>query len=195
MSFLDWPFERDRSPRESDRRWRRVAVELIELFAAAFPGITYRLVWDSPIINAQAWRLGEARNVYLYGGLVRHPKIGKEGLALSLAHETGHHLGGEPRDPDMTWMTWQGQADYWAARTGMPTVFGASARRFTLRGARQIGALERQLFGGSDEPVSELEPAIRLAILRAALRGEEFPACANDKHALLCILRIPSVGP
>ena len=55
-----------------------------------------------------------------------------------IAHETGHHLGGLPRDPEMRWMTWQGQADYWAARTAMPLVFGSEAHDTTLRGARQI---------------------------------------------------------
>jgi hypothetical protein len=34
-----------------------------------------------------------------------HWKANIELCAVALAHETGHHLGGEPRDPDMTWMT------------------------------------------------------------------------------------------
>jgi len=103
MSFFDGPIENCRPSRLGYTRRRNIASCLVELFARTFPQVSYRLVWESRHINAQAWRLGEARNVSLYGGLVRHPVITRAGLAVALAHETGHHLGGEPRDPDMTW--------------------------------------------------------------------------------------------
>jgi hypothetical protein len=177
MSFLDWPLEQDREPQRKDARRRRVAEATIELFSKAFVQINYQLVWSSRIINAQAWRLGEAQNVYLYGGLVRHRKIALAGLALTLAHETGHHLGGQPRDPVMTWMTWQGQADYWAANVGMPTVFGSDARDLTLRGARQISALQKEVVA-QDEHQVELSPRVRCAIYRAGLRHDGLPRCA-----------------
>jgi hypothetical protein len=185
MSFLDWPIENCRPSRLDYTRRRNTASRLIELFARTFPQVSYRLVWESPHINAQAWRLGEARNVYLYGGLVRHPVVTRAGLAVALAHETGHHLGGEPRDPDMTWMTWQGQADYWAANTGMPMVFGDAAKRLTLRGALQIRNLERQLANDSNEWTSDLSPATRLKIINAGLHGEDLPTCATDELAKL----------
>ena len=138
------------------------------------------------MINAQAWRLGEARNVSLYGGLVRHPAITQAGLAVALAHETGHHLGGQPRDPDMKWMTWQGQADYWAARTGMPQVFGTAAKALTLRGALQINNLERQLARETDDCATEISLEIRLKIFRAGLQGKSMPTCATEEFAKLC---------
>jgi hypothetical protein len=185
MSFIDWPIENCRTSRLGYIRRRNAASFLIELFARTFPQVSYRLVWESPHINAQAWRLGEARNVYLYGGLVRHPVITRTGLAVALAHETGHHLGGEPRDPDMTWMTWQGQADYWAAKTGMPAVFGDDAKRLTLRGASQIRNLERQLSKDSNEWTSDLSLATRLKIINAGLRGEAMPTCAKEELAKL----------
>jgi len=179
MSFLDWPLEQHRAPQRNDARRKRVADEVIERFSKAFPGVTYRLLWNSRIINAQAWRLGEARNVYLYGGLVRHRKITVAGLALTLAHETGHHLGGKPRDPVMTWMTWQGQADYWAASIGMPSVFGSHARALTVRGAKQIGAVQREFAAAHDEHGIELPPAIRWAIYHAGLRHQGLPSSAQ----------------
>jgi hypothetical protein len=184
MSFLDWPREPSRPNRVSNRLRQRVATELITVFSVAFPTVTYSLIWDSMLINAQAWRLGMTRNVFLYGGLVRHPLIKRAGLALALAHETGHHLGGEPRDVDLKWMTWQGQADYWAARVGMPAVFGADAPTLTLQGARQIGLLERQLSANPDAIISDLPHAIRLQIYTAALHGEELPACAKEAYRL-----------
>jgi hypothetical protein len=75
MSFMDWPMETEGDDWRSHARRRRNALRLIEAFAGAFPTIAYTLVWESRIINAQAWRLGEARNVYLLRGLVRHPGI------------------------------------------------------------------------------------------------------------------------
>jgi Peptidase family M48 len=142
MSFLDWPIEVDKGPCKSDPWRKRVAEELIDRFSQAFPQITYTLLWDSQLINAQAWRLGEQRNVYLYGGLVRHPAIARAGLALTLAHETGHHLGGEPYDPVMTWMTNEKQSDHWAAVSCMPSLFGSRASSLTLRGAHEIAKLQ-----------------------------------------------------
>lgn len=185
MSFFDGPIENCRTSGLGYTRRRNIASCLIKLFARAFPQIGYSLVWESRHINAQAWRLGEARNVYLYGGLVRHSVITRAGLAVALAHETGHHLGGEPRDPDMTWMTWQGQADYWAAKTGMPAVFGDDAKRLTLRGASEIGSLERQLSNDANEWNSDLPSATRLKIIKAGLRGKAMPACAKEELAKL----------
>ena len=118
MSFLNWPTEETLPSRRAQRQRRRVLSDLFDKFHREFPEVTYELIWDSPTVNAQAWRLGSARYVRVYGGLVRHPTITKYGLALMLAHETGHHLGGLPHDPAMPWMTWQGQADYWAASDG-----------------------------------------------------------------------------
>ena len=124
MTFLGWPSDPSSPSGRRSHRRKKVAIDLIALFRGGFPGITYDLVWESQTINAQAWISGHERNVSVYGGLVRHSSITRPGLALMIAHETGHHLGGDPRDPAMPWLTWQGQADYWAARVAMPLIFG-----------------------------------------------------------------------
>jgi hypothetical protein len=82
-------------------------------------------------------------------------------------------------------MTWQGQADYWAAKTGMPAVFGDDAKRLTLRGASEIGSLERQLSNDANEWNSDLPSATRLKIIKAGLRGKAMPACAKEELAKL----------
>jgi hypothetical protein len=183
MSFLNWPTEQVLPSQRAQRHRRRVVSELFKRFNHAFPEITYELLWESPTVNAQAWRLGSARFVRVYGGLVRHPAITKYGLALMLAHETGHHLGGLPRDPAMPWMTWQGQADYWAASVAMPQVWGEHARAATSRGARELlelhSAFERQL--DDDEP--DLPAECRYRIWCAGARGETMPDCALAEFA------------
>ena len=185
MSFLNWPAEEVLPSLRVQQRRRRVVLDLLEEFGRAFPEITYELLWELATINAQAWRLGSARYVRVYGGLVRHRAITKYGLALMLAHETGHHLGGLPRDPAMPWMTWQGQADYWAARIAMPRIWGARARGATLRAAREIvelhGMLARQL--KDDEP--DLSPNCRYCILRSGALGQVMPSCALEAFALI----------
>jgi hypothetical protein len=179
MSFLNWPTEEVLPSRRAQQHRRRVVSELFRKFHHAFPEVTYELLWESPTVNAQAWRLGSAQYVRVYGGLVRHPAITKYGLALMLAHETGHHLGGLPRDPAMPWLTWQGQADYWAASVGMPQIWGGRARAATLRAARELLQLhemfERQL--EDDEP--DLTAECRYRIWRAGARGEVMPGCAT----------------
>ena len=186
MSFLNWSAEEILPSRRIQRRRRRVVLDLFEKFGRAFPEIAYELIWESPTINAQAWRLGSARYVRVYGGLVRHPQITKFGLALMLAHETAHHLGGLPLDPAMLWMTWQGQADYWAANTAMPRVFGSKARNVTLRGARQIVRLQGKLAPMFDGDESDLPSACRYRIFFAGASNLEMPACAHTEYRKLC---------
>jgi len=186
MSFLNWSAEETLPSRRVQQRRRRVVLDLFEKFGRTFPEIDYELIWESPTINAQAWRLGSARYVRVYGGLVRHRLITKFGLALMLAHETAHHLGGLPLDPATPWMTWQGQADYWAARTAMPRVFGSQARNVTLRGAQQILRLQGEftLLLDGDEP--DLSAACRYRIFFAGASDQEIPACADAEYQKLC---------
>lgn len=183
MTFLDWPQEIDRPPRAADARRKRTAEDLIARFAAAFPQIDYTLVWGSKLLNAQAWRLGEQRNVYVYGGLVRHPLITRPGLALTIAHETGHHLGGPPYDPAMASLSCQDQADRWAAAIGMPCVFGDEARTLTMKGARQIAALQRAITIALGEKLPERAPRARAVWLRRWIGDADpsaFPMSADE---------------
>ena len=185
MSFLDWPVEETEcEPRFLQQR-KAVALQLIGKFQEIFPKIFYDLLWESATINAQAWRLGTTCRVRVYGGLVRHRALRTPGLALMLAHETGHHLGGLPRDPAMPWLTWQGQADYWAAAVAMPKVFGQNAHQLTLQGAREILQLHRQLIAQSKDYVSDLAMECRYAIFISAASGGKMPYCAEI--ALSCL--------
>jgi len=184
MSFLDWPTEEVLPSPRSQQRRRRVVLDLLMKFREAFPQIMYELLWESPTVNAQAWRFGSSQFVRVYGGLVRHRAITRYGLAVTLAHETGHHLGGVPRDPAMPWMTWQGQADYWAATRGMPKIWGAYSRAATLRGARELLELHRVLAAQSDDYETDLSPDCRYCILRSGAFGQQIPKCALDAFAV-----------
>jgi len=185
MSFLNWPVEEVLPSRRIQQQRRRVVLDLLDKFGRAFPEITYELLWESATINAQAWRLGSARYVRVYGGLVRHRAITKYGLTLMLAHETGHHLGGPPHDPAMPWMTWQGQADYWAASIAMPRIWGPRACTATLRAAREIVELHRMLVSRFEDDEPGLSPDCRYCILRSGALGQDMPSCALEAFALI----------
>jgi hypothetical protein len=185
MGFLNWPTEEMLPSRRAQRHRRRVLSDLFDRFHREFPEVTYELIWDSPTVNAQAWRLGSARYVRVYGGLVRHPAITKYGLALMLAHETGHHLGGLPRDPAMPWMTWQGQADYWAARIAMPRIWGPRASRATIRAAREVVELHRMIENQLEDDEPDLSPDCRYCIFRSGALGQEMPSCAMEAFATI----------
>jgi Peptidase family M48 len=158
----------------------RLILDLLEAFGRAFPNVTYELLWESSSINAQAWRLGSAQKVRMYGGLARYPAMTKSGLALVLAHETGHHLGGPPSDPAMPWLTWQGQADFWAASVGMPTVWGPRARSMTIKGAKEILTLHRAFAGCGEQDISA---QCRRKIFEAGANGRRMPTCAEEAYA------------
>lgn len=164
--------------RDWQRRRLSLARDLIFHFQNAFPELSYEFLPDSQLINAQAWRLGRHRFVRIYGGLVKHPALTRCGLALAFAHETGHHLGGAPVDPDMPWMTWQGQADYWAAKVCMPMLFGKRAKRMTARGALEIASLHSSM-QALDKEGADLSPDCRRRVFVAGSRGEPIPSCAT----------------
>jgi hypothetical protein len=185
VSFLNPLIEQNSLSPSSLRRRKRTIQFLLKQFEETFPEIRYDLLWESSSVNAQAWRLGSDRYVRVYGGLVRHQTITIYGLALMLAHETGHHLGGPPCDPAMPWLTWQGQADYWAARTGLPKIWGARAPGATLRGAREMVRLHGLLRDQFEDDEPDLSPECRYCIWSSGALGEGMPACALEALALI----------
>jgi hypothetical protein len=106
---------------------RELIRELLQSFSRGFKEIEFEVLWASATVNAQAVRIVDRRCVKLYGGLARHPAIGRAGLACVLAHETGHHLGGPPFHEYLPWLSGEGRADQWAEHVGLPALFGGDA--------------------------------------------------------------------
>jgi hypothetical protein len=183
---MNWVAEDDLQTRgQPHGRRRRLMLKLIDVFSSAFPEILYELIWSSPSINAQAWRFGNQGYVRIYGGLARQLNLTTNGLALVLAHETGHHLGGPPYDPALPWLSWQGQADYWAAAVGMPNVFGARASQMTRRGAAELRCLFQSCADMVMDDEPDLTPECRYEIFLAAARGLPMPLSAREAYKVL----------
>ena len=81
--------------------------------------------WEDGTVNAYAQRLGTVYKVSMFGGLARHAAVTKEGFALVVCHEVGHHIGGAPKKKSwwgITWASNEGQADYWGTTKCMKKV-------------------------------------------------------------------------
>jgi hypothetical protein len=126
-----------------DAPWpRRRARALLNKFQLCFPMIIYDMDLAVELANAQAFLDDKGKRVRLYGGLVRHRKIGSAGLAVALAHETGHHLGGRPYLQYYRWLSSEERATEWAMTIGLQKVF---THRFCAtiakRGVNQLKAI------------------------------------------------------
>ncbi len=80
---------------------------------AAFGGtLKVNRLWTDSTVNASAIQTGSSWQVNMYGGLARRPEVSRDGFALVLCHEIGHHLGGYPYSS--AWAANEGSADYFA---------------------------------------------------------------------------------
>jgi hypothetical protein len=131
------PAERLRPATDAQQRvW---AAAIVARFGTLFDNIAIDIAWKSNSLNAQAFRLGPtAAHVRIYGGLARHRDIGPEGLALAIAHEIGHHMGGAPASRYYPWLSTDHRADEWARTVGLPAAFGSDAVDVARVGADQL---------------------------------------------------------
>lgn len=160
------------------RQWTQY---LLEQHAAFYPTVNYQLDWADDTVNAYAWVQNGQRFVAIKGGLVRHVALALEGIALVIAHETGHHFGGPPTFPGG--LSCEGQADYAGVRDVMRKIwFGDQYAKMALGGIAQMA----NFFGVPNSPTvpgghagCEHPPgACRIATYYAALRLEPKPSCA-----------------
>ncbi|MGE0172705.1 MAG: hypothetical protein AB7T49_07970 [Oligoflexales bacterium] len=98
--------------------------KIIDTVTAPFEGLAsshgaqlvVEKLWDDPTVNAQATQDESIWTVRFFGGLARRPEITKDGFALIVCHELGHHFGGYPFI--FEWGPWplsvEGNADYYA---------------------------------------------------------------------------------
>lgn len=113
----------------------------IPIVAAQGAKLSILVDFKNTEVNAYAYR--EPRNswiVSLLGGIIRHPKMTADALALVLCHELGHHLGGAPRKnekfgpgPD-DYPSNEGQSDYFAGLKCFRQIFEHDDNEALLQG-------------------------------------------------------------
>jgi hypothetical protein len=126
----------------------RLALE----FRNAFPGIEYEIDTQTRVVNAQAFCLGGARIVRLYGGLAYHPLVNEDALIFTLLHETGHHRAQGHRFAGNPSLACDCFADRWALAEGAGTLLHRSGR--AMKFANAIDSLDELMMSinGSSEP-------------------------------------------
>ena len=89
----------------------------------------------SKTVNAFARRSGannENWEIVIHEGLLRHKRLTPEVLTVILCHEIGHHLGGKPTKGEDSWVSVEGQADYYGVHYCLKTLRDKSNLHFSL---------------------------------------------------------------
>lgn len=101
---------------------REIADVLYDLYAKDFQDLqrsfAFNIQWNDDSFNAYTNLYRGRAQIVITGGMIRHPLISKDGIALVLCHEIGHHLAGKPthrfRVFFPSWAAAEGQADYFS---------------------------------------------------------------------------------
>lgn len=160
------------------------AVEyLFGLFRAFYPQITFLPDFYKNDFNAYSWKEEGKMFVVVGGGLIRVKSLELAGLALIIAHETGHLLA----DPDQEGEVCEGNADYYAVQCVLRKVFYQEF--FQLIFSELLPQI-KQTFGyitknkGTDHSCNNLALDCRYKVYGAAGALENLPACAGGAGLL-----------
>lgn len=90
--------------------------------------------WVDGTVNAFADRDWDVYIIEVYGGLARHPSLSRDGFALLVCHEMGHHLGGAPTGLDSGWPSIEGQSDYFSTLKCLRRIFADEDNEAAIAG-------------------------------------------------------------
>jgi hypothetical protein len=150
---------------------KKIETVYTPVFAAQGRTLTVFPRWEDGTVNAYAKRKGTAAEVYMFGGLARHPKMTPDGFMLVICHETGHHLGGAPQTyvglgsiGFRMWASNEGQSDYFA----------------TMKCAREVWKNDDNVTMMSKESVPA---AVTASCQKAFDKSEEIALCQRSAIA------------
>jgi hypothetical protein len=107
-------FASDVTEAEFDRINNKIRDLYQSHFKAMNATLEIRSDWEDGTVNAFADYEYDTYIIETFGGFARHPMLTRDGYALLICHELGHHMGGAPTPPGSTWPSLEGQADYFA---------------------------------------------------------------------------------
>jgi hypothetical protein len=152
---------------------------LFRQFRGAYPHIAFRYDVATSLPNAYVFQEHGQDTVVVTSGLVRTDGVGREALAMVIAHSVGAFYGGPPLDAENYSCT--GQADYAAVAAVIPYVWpGLQGAPVVKAGLAQLTALFAAVTDGGAGPDQCTQPSLdcRIAAMQAALRMEPLPECA-----------------
>jgi hypothetical protein len=170
----------------SDSTGRDGAYYLFRLINGFYPDMHFDLAWDELLPNAYSFRKYGLDIVVLSGGLVRTKGMSIDGLALVLAHEVGHLIGGPPQDRSGRYSC-QGQADLTAIGAVLRGVYWMGDYPMKVeRGLSQVTRffdLIESRTPKRPDLCNEISLDCRLDAFQAGLMLAELPACAGGPPA------------
>jgi len=113
--------------------------------------------WTDDTVNAYAEVDGNDWEIFMYGGLARYSGMDPDGFTLVACHETGHHLGGAPRDG----LAVEGEADYYATLDCMRYIFNDDKANADFVASHKIDPTLDQACGTSYTTTAEKNLCIR----------------------------------
>jgi len=171
----------------TEEEFNAVIAEAKEFYGSIFEGHDVNLViipdWESSVVNASAFQSGDDWKVRMFGGLARREEVTRDGFALVLCHEIGHHLAGFPKYA-RSWAATEGQSDYFSTLSCARNLWRLTTER-NEKAEIEIGAYPRQLcddafaFGDQNSAnicYRSMLAGQSLANLLAALGGADTPS-------------------
>lgn len=133
-------------------------------------------------VNMWAFRWGDRYILEIPGGMARYHLLNEPGFLLSVCHELGHLLGGDPRRGNISF---EGQSDYFATRDCITAILAKIApyKKLVPLNARQKEI--RQHCGANDQSICSrvLLGALALTAYYAELEQRTAPLLSTPDRS------------
>lgn len=128
--------------------------------------------WSDSTVNASANRMGNTWFINMYGGLARRAEVTKDGFALVVCHELGHHFGGFPFKGGLLggWAADEGQSDYFATQACARKAW-KNDRALNASFASRVGNYEKSRCDDAWESEDDRNLCYRIAAAGESLGG------------------------
>jgi hypothetical protein len=128
--------------------------------------------WSDSTVNASANRMGNTWFINMYGGLARRAEVSKDGFALVVCHELGHHFGGFPFKGGISngWAADEGQSDYFATQ-GCARKAWKNEKDLNATFATRVAAFEKERCDGAWSSEDDRNLCYRIAAAGESLGG------------------------
>lgn len=151
--------------------------------------------WSDSTVNAYANRMNDVWQVKLFGGLARRNEITRDGFALVICHEIGHHLAGYPLYAGQ-WAANEGNSDFYSTAgcagkllaENIPTPEPKPTPKTPCPFAPEPSAMPCKGFSFSGDTSlcqRSIDGALALGRLLAALGGDRAPSLETPDKSVV----------
>jgi hypothetical protein len=118
--------------------------------------------WSDSWVNASANQPSDTEwQINFFGGLARRSEITRDGFALVVCHELGHHLAGFPFK-SVRWASAEGECDYFATQSCLREIWATDFQRNTEAGLT-VDPTAKELCDVQHESTAQRELCYRIS--------------------------------